>query len=262
MAEWVANGRARRFYWSDNGLDWHGASGTRGSVFDVTYIDSSFFAPALGGVLRSATGEDWEMIELTDQVPYNVFGKIGRNFIIAGIPDGATSSELRYSPDLENWTVVDSVVQSELTGLAVGEWASILSSGNPPRIYISTDGQGKQWEKVDDDFPISPEGVAFGNGVFVTVSLRGQIYRSLDGRNWEQTFNNSGLDFKDVFFADTGDDSAHFVVHGIGDTILVSHDGRAWTDQSRDVLRSRFYVKGAYGNGQFIFTSPAGTITN
>ncbi|MCL2183458.1 MAG: hypothetical protein FWB85_08320 [Chitinispirillia bacterium] len=104
--------------------------------------------------------------------------------------------------------------------------------------------QSPQWQNL---FP-SYNGLAFGNGKFVTVSGDGVIKTTEDGRVWTQAYGLTG-DMRSFLSVGYGED-AGFLVTQLGTGLMFSGDGLNWRIEATNIPYSCRHV--AYGAGVFV----------
>lgn len=171
---------------------------------------------------------------------------------------------------LDNWHQIASAPLTEIHGLAYGNGRYVAigggySEGDCPRqnlkgsVATSTDGQ--RWIK---QFPITSEtlnGVAFGNGLFVTVGTKGAVLTSTNGLEWEaQTLTPEG---RPTLNGITFDQGLFVAVSGdVNGSIWTSPDGQQWTNRGVDFGVSFMDVQANAGRflavGNTIMTSTNG----
>lgn len=95
-------------------------------------------------------------------------------------------------------------------------------------------------------------GVAFGNGTFVSVGDIGSILTSTNGTNWNVAAPK-GTTLNRVIYAD-----GQFVAVGSSGAILTSPDGVNWTQQQTPTSASLLSI--AYGNSLFAVGGAGGTL--
>ncbi len=99
------------------------------------------------------------------------------------------------------------------------------------------------------------KGVAYGNGVYITILGNGTIYQSADGENWTKVISAtipSGT-FNSIAFG-----AGQFVVVGNGGLIFTSPDGITWTTRTSSTANTFYNVQ--FLQGQFFAVGNLSTI--
>jgi hypothetical protein len=117
-------------------------------------------------------------------------------------------------------------------------------------VLTSTDGS--TWTITNSGSPIGLNSIAFGNGIFVAVSVNDTILTSPDGSTWTKIYSGKGHILYSVTFG-----SGRFVVVG-EETVLSSFDGLTWTVYPQKGLG--IFRSVTYGDGQFVGVGNGGTI--
>ncbi|WP_135555315.1 InlB B-repeat-containing protein [Paenibacillus cymbidii] len=99
-------------------------------------------------------------------------------------------------------------------------------------------------------------GVAYGNGVYVSVGIGGTAMTSADGANW--TIHASGIESNTMLFSVTYGNGL-FVAVGWAGKIFTSPDGVNWT--SRTSGSGEYLYNVTYGNGLFVASGSSDVIT-
>ena len=123
---------------------------------------------------------------------------------------------------------------------------------------VSTDGRGTIWTARTSAANNSWSGVAYGNGLFVTVSNTGtgnRVMTSPDGITWTSRTSASNNNWNSVTYG-----NGLFVAvasSGTGNRVMTSPDGINWT--SRTSAADNSWRSVTYGNGLFVAVSTSGT---
>jgi hypothetical protein len=232
----------------DRGLTWTNRLSAPSGLVNVAYGSGTFVVVGSGGVIMTSTnGAAW-----TPQSSGNLnflagvaYG--GGRFVATGI--GA----MLISTNGSDWTNLDSGITANLRAVvqgggrfvAVGDGGAILSSAD-----------GVEWSASRaGDANTGWEGVAYGQGTYVTVSPTrlNPIFRSTDATNWVRSEVQVTSPLHEAFYG-----AGLFVVCGDNGTILTSTNGLDWTQQSSGTGES--LVAAAYGNGLFVVAGGQGTI--
>ena len=183
----------------DRGDTWQAVEGWPGenyALIDLAYADGLFVAPTqclscpLGlrpGVKLSTDGKVWNEIEVSDEgIMLQTIIHDGSQFILAGW--AWSNSSVFTSPDGSNWTELQTPVQGASYRSAAWNGSKLVLAGGSlcgmgicfgdpgvPHGIASTDG-GTTWEmfSIDDDY--LSDGMAWGNGRFVSVGYSTTVF--------------------------------------------------------------------------------------
>jgi hypothetical protein len=233
------------------------------SANDMIFVNGEFWAACgTGKIQHSANGSAWTVVQTpaTSHLTSITFANgryvaVGYFFSILSSTDGATWT--LHSQDLSNSNgAYQQVIYANGKFLAVG---------GKGQAQVSVDGVN--WMPANMNFPdFYAEGVAFGNGTYVTVgdgasSGTNNVMTSPDGLVW--TKRNPGVTtaLESVAFG-----KGIFVATGWNNTILSSPDGITWTKRAVTLPSSGRFWSVAFTNGSFIaygqggrlFSSPDG----
>jgi len=115
---------------------------------------------------------------------------------------------------------------------------------------IYMSSNGDTWTKVFSN-STTLSSITFGNGIFVVAGYNGLILSSTNGTSWTTRTSNTTETFLDVNFL-----NSQFYVVGYNRTLLKSSDGITWTGQSITAgLASDYLFSITYGAGTYIITS-------
>ncbi len=245
----------------------------------ITYANGTFAAVGYGGdIASSQDGTNWVRRNIGP-----IYGA-GGNYDLEGIAWGngiwVAVGNGQYSPgdtfevvltssNLVTWSaqavpqdvfiLFYSVIYANGLFVAVGWGSDPQSSMAFPGILTSSDGVHWARQSVAGNDPALKADlreIAYGNGVFVAVTINGSIYTSSDATNWTgQTSGTLGL-----FGLTYG--NGMFLVDSSPQGVLASTDGLTWTNLASWVGgRALAYGDGLFaaagGNG-LIKTSPDG----
>ena len=183
-------------------------------------------------------------------------------YVAVGEPDGSNGGIIYTSSDATTWTRNTSspVASKILSDVAFGNniWVAV---GDTQTIITATDPTGTWTELTGHPVTSNPQGVAFGNGVFVIGTSN--IFSSADGLTWtEEDDGGSFFHFGVVFDPDNG----LFVSVGNNGKIATSSDGdnvargsMTWTERTSNVTNRLRAV--AYDDGLWVAVGDSGTIT-
>ncbi|MEW6550006.1 MAG: SUMF1/EgtB/PvdO family nonheme iron enzyme [Spirochaetota bacterium] len=171
------------------------------------------------------------------------------------------SGGVATSPDGLNWTAERSVIANHLNGV-VWNGAQFVASGHYGTILVSRDG--KTWTQIPTGMVSHLMTPAYGRGRTVIVGIDGTVFHTSDGMNWQRTsLGVPSQAFYGIAFGERGFVAAG---SGSGSSILLSLDGRQWSQVYRDAanlnLASVHWDGDVYvvaGQG-FILQSRDGTI--
>jgi len=117
--------------------------------------------------------------------------------------------------------------------------------------WISPDGT--QW--TQPNAPVPSGGVAYGNGLFVTIAWEGSVATSSDGINWTPQDLGAGNSLGSICFG-----NGTFVGTGPAGTVLASTNGTNWS--AHDVPTASLLGGVAFGNGMFVAAGRSGSYSN
>lgn len=109
------------------------------------------------------------------------------------------------------------------------------------------------WREVTSPSDHWFNGMAYGNGIFVTVGDFGTILTSPDGVAWTERTSGCTNHLNGVGFG-----NGTFLALGTLGTILTSTDGITWVDRSLAISDELFSA--AYGNGLYVVVGASGAI--
>jgi photosystem II stability/assembly factor-like uncharacterized protein len=149
----------------------------------------------------------------------NTFVAVGENGVVFTSNDGKTwkrrDSGYNYKDHIH------------LYGVAYGGGSTFVAVGKNQLIIRSTD-KGKSWETIN-----KPGGspnfwkVAYGNGMYVAIGYTGGIWKSTDGKNWEEIKKLQEMALRNIAFG-----NGKFLVGARskdGGRGYVSTDGVSWS---------------------------------
>jgi photosystem II stability/assembly factor-like uncharacterized protein len=272
---------------SSDGLAWIENIDLNHLFSRIAFGSGLFAASESDGISTSVDGINW--IRRTAP-PVNEIKYLNGVFVGVGLAKTVSS------PDGITWTTtqIDAPLFSSLTGVTYGKGIFVAigseplsdpESPIPPPALIFTSTNGSVWTRHTAETLSSPNKIAFGNDVFVSVGGSGRIWYSSDALTWTEAAAGSLRKyFWDLMFAEgqfiaVGDPSAiynstdgkvwtlrntnvfsslqgitraqgKFVVVGSGGGVMESHDGSNWTTRSKGPQPRLFSC--TYGGGRFV----------
>ena len=209
---------------------------------------------------------------------------------------GGVGGKVTYSEDGVNWEVASN--RLDLKAIAYGDGRKIaklvtavngvpvvheyysgnvivgISSGG----YLRFSEDGKMWGfatyKTEDEdgneitvpyqthavFSYSVTDITYGNGMFVAVGGRGQVYATEDFKTWIPATGTGSQQLKSVTY-----DNGMFVAVGDSGTIIYSKDGKEWVsagpitaEQANGSIINPSFNSVTYGNGMFVAVGYSG----
>ncbi len=241
--------------------------------YAITYADGTFAAVGYGGAVASSQdGTNWVSRNIGPlygaEATYALDGIAWGNGLWVAVGTGQYSPGDNFeviitSSNLVTWTPqtapqdvfinLCSVIYADGLFVAVGWGFDPQSSMSFPGIRTSPDGV--HWTRQivtasDPDLMPDLREIAYGNGVFVGVTINGSIYTSPDATNWTgQTSGNSflyGLTYGNGLF----------LVDSSPQGVLASTDGVTWAERAPYIGACHL----TYGNGLFVAAGGNGQI--
>ncbi|MFO1502114.1 MAG: hypothetical protein U1G07_27700 [Verrucomicrobiota bacterium] len=221
-----------------------------GSAYAPSTVPRRFFvAGEDGSLLESTDGVAWTArAPLPISTPLRTFQRersgglsritgLGTHQVVEDIfpPDGVTNTGF-----FAITSALHGVRLADLTGAALGNGRWVVVGGG----VSATSPDGNHWisRQQTADF----EGVAFGAGRFVAVSIEGKIASSGDGLSWAyQSVAPGGRAFHAVAYG-----GGRFAAVGAQGLIMISDDGVHWTDKSLPVANEFLAI--AWSNYAFV----------
>lgn len=211
-----------------------------------------------GGQFRRASSVDgttWTSVAVTTSSYYNMTSVVFAN----GVFVMASTRGVSTSTNGTSWSSQVLDAAESMHGLAYGNGTWVMADNR----FLNTDvvafmvstTNGAGWQQVLTNIPYAqPTGVAFGNGVFVTVGYGGLVARSTNTTTWTQQNlgSTSDLGLMAVTYA-----NGQFVAVTNSGKAYRSTDGITWTKVT--VTVNALYAI-AYGNGVFAAVGQAGSI--
>jgi hypothetical protein len=229
---------------SEDGLHWEPVHTNDVMVIAVAHTTGRFIALAQGGgILASTDGKQWNLTASSEPLTLRSLTHGNGSWVAVG--DGGL---IAISHDGVNWTFLENPVDSNIS-------LSAVAFGNGRFVAVGTHHLGYGFSSVDGvtwfvtELPklsYSPRGIAYGNGMFLTLGASGRVDVSTDGLTWVRTtLRDRDWDSQNLIYAE-----GRFLV-AIKDGILSSRDGRTWV---RDYLRAirRDIYSLAYDNGRYV----------
>lgn len=273
--KFVASSASGRFYNSLNGIDWTegqmGPSGYRSVVYGsngfvgvgdnglygfstngsnwssqflgrslttVSYAHDRYIGTGLGGrILSSVNGTNWtsNSVSVADFNLHRV-GWVNGHFFACG-----ALGQLITSPDGSNWTRCLAPTAGSITFNGFAHGLGLYLAGGSSSLFASTDGTNFGY--TGQGFQLN--GLAFGNGTFVSVGPMGNVRSSVNGTNFFTGTSTTTYDLHHVTWA-----KGLFVAVGNGGTILVSSNGVNWTNRTQNNVLT--FASVTYANGRFL----------
>jgi hypothetical protein len=273
--KFVAASAAGRFYNSLNGIDWtevsigpsdyrsvvHGSNGFVGvgdnglfgfstngsnwssqfigrSLTTVSYAHNRYIGTGFGGrILSSINGTNWtsNSVSVADFNLRRVDWINGRFFA------SGEQGQLLTSADGSNWTPCVAPSAGSVTFNAFAHGLGLYVTGGSSSLFASPDGTNFGF--TGQGFVLN--GLAFGNGTFVSVGPMGNVRSSVNGTNFSTHTSTTTYDLNDVTWA-----KSLFVAVGNGGTILISSNGINWTNRTQNNVLTFSSV--TYANGRFL----------
>jgi hypothetical protein len=171
-----------------------------------------------------------------------------------GSANAPTSGIILRSADAVSWTRPEVSLEGAVLSIAYGEGTFLAVAQTfygAPGLWISEDGYS--WQPRNANVTYTPDArVAYGQGVWVLAgSGNGGIYTGIGNvaistnlQSWSQVVSNSAAVSGIVY------GSGKFVMTRADGTVLISPDGRTWTnpygEYSRETLYDVEYVNGGW----------------
>jgi len=153
-----------------------------------------------------------------------LFVAVGDNGTILTSPDGTTWTQRTSTPGPFGARV-------HLYDVTYGNGLFVTVGGDNGTILTSPDGT--TWAKRNSGTSEEFLGVAYGNGIFLTIGLNGNILISPDGTTWtEGSYENS---YSYGFFKAATYGNGLFVTVSKNGTIQTSPDGTTWTERTSGI---------------------------
>ncbi|MBU5615194.1 RCC1 domain-containing protein [Geomonas azotofigens] len=225
---------------SPDGINWERVTQpTTASMRNVSYVQGKLFAVGNSGtMLTSLDGHNWDMT--TFGTPYSLRGVAYGNgrYVLVG-----TGGVLRVSDDGVNWMPVSFGMGSfGAVTFANNRFVASYGSG----IVTSPDGVSWSYSTVPWTGGGMLYSIAYGNGTFVAVGMKGTILTSVDGNYWSLAHSGTDSILNGVSFG-----NGAFVAVGEGGTILTSPDGFTWSRVNTGITTNTFNAV-TYGAGSFV----------
>ena len=238
----------------------------------ITYGNDMFVAVAQGGgtgdrVMYSYDGINWTSASASSTSWWRTVTYGGGKFVALSYQNETTNTatnKVMYSTDGINWTGATGSMEKNWTCIAYGDGRFVAgaigtgSSDNGGKDFMySTDGIN--WTSATTAGSYSQwRGMAYGNGIFVSVSGSGSggrvAYSTDGGVNWTRSTSIDEEGWWDVTYG-----NGYFVAlakSGSGNRISYSTDGINWTGTS--AAEDNDWSGIAYGNGVFVAVSDDG----
>lgn len=255
---------------SANGQTWTArTSGTTAHLRGVAYggvfpNPNSYVAVGTGGtILISSNAMDWTSIVTTNNCDLNDVAYGNNKFITVATRATINQPNALSSPDGMNWSkVIFPNAQPDQFGsygtytlVAVGN--IFIAAGSPSiASYIWRSNGGSTWENRGYNYE-AIQGIAFGNGRFVTIGFEGPPLVSTDlGLTWgiSGTYpcNFSCLQGRAIAFGNSTFVASHSYFSGL----VTTTNGLTWT--RRSALTGNETISLAFGNGAFVAAGSGG----
>ncbi len=252
----VAVDQSGEIYSSTDGLTWVAQASTQVAFFCVAYSGGLFVAGGANGTLFvSPNGTNWTQLQsATDQWLYGVgagngqFVAVGAygTSLTAGI--GALASVQPAMP----WLAVSSPTVDDLYSVVFNGQLYVVVAEFADSSLVSTNSV--DWAAAGSGLSDYSRGVAWGNGVFVAIDIAGDIFTSIDGRNWTQQASTQA-DTRAVTFG-----GGMFVAVADSGEVFTSSNGISWSPHNTGLIGNLRAI--VYANGQFVVVADDGTIAS
>lgn len=252
---WVAtNGMGNIYRSSDGPTSWnYMTKGSTNTLNDVAYNGSDLYVAVgeAGTIQTSGDGVTWTIQTSGTTQNLNKVDFMGGQFIAVG-----KNGTILTSSDGASWTARTSGTNLELYGIAFdGSGKYVVVGGDYNwSVVILTSVDAKTWNIITpSNINVSLSTVAFGDGVFITLTRNGAAFTSVDGATWAPAGSFSGYP-RDLIYA-----GGKFAAVGGSGAIYLSDD----QDSSWTIVKSDFdqYNRSiAYGGGNFIAVGDLGNI--
>jgi len=247
----VAVGGNGAIFTSPDGLAWTKRSfpGSSSPDFNgVAYGADRYVAVGYGGLIAtSPDGVNWTTQTSPTNRELNAVA-YGRGLFVA-VGAGGT---ILTSEDGESWTSQNSGTAASLTGVTYGNdrFVAVGYDLQASRGVALVSQDGVNW--TVQTLEAWPRNVAYGNGVFLTVSGH-KVLTSQDGVRW------SLREFLDIYVHRVGFGNGVWVALGNPGVLYASRDAVNWTRQRNGVVDEGFNGVG-YGAGRFVVVGGFGLI--
>ena len=256
-----ADGSCGVVFTSTNGVDWVAqpkpadlsdiASVVYGNGLFVAAAGSTGADPTVGGyILTSPDGVQWTPvftragIQVLDWPLFYVNGE----FFLPAPTSGAMTGTLFTSTDGVDWAYEYlSPWFFGSSGVAFGNGTYVLVGGNA--LLTSMDGQ--TWTKQASGSAASPNSVAYGNGLFVTVGIG--VFSSPDAQKWTRRTSGASQTLSEIAYG-----NGVFVADGSSD-VVVSTNGINWQSLNSSITTDGL-IDVAYGGGRFVAVGGDGMV--
>lgn len=232
---------------SINGTTWaRPNSNTSNSLAGVTYGNGMYVAVGLGGtIVTSSNGSTWTK-QIGDSFNYYQYPMYGAAYGAGLYVVVGNAGTIFTSSDGVKWNRPSSPGVTRNLGKIIYAKGLFVAGGGA----ISPDGIN--WSQQNAGGP----GIAFGNGLFVTVGTGNAAVISADGTNWSaKTFSDHNTI---EFWNSVAFGKNTFVAVGALGLVEVSNDGTNWTGYP---VTSSLVIKDvAYGNNTFVAVSDKGML--
>ena len=212
-----------------------GPFGARVHLYDVTYGNGLFVTVGgdNGTILTSPDGTTWA--KRNSGTSNDLYGVTYGNGLFVTVGEYGT---FLTSPDGTTWTKSPSDASATAAGppglaprIYYGNGLFVAVGGDNGTILTSPDGT--TWAKRNSGTSEEFLGVAYGNGIFLTIGLDGNILISPDGTTWtEGSYENS---YSYGFFKAATYGNGLFVTVSKNGAIQTSPDGTTWTERTSGI---------------------------
>jgi len=243
------------FLFSTNALRWVSAdSSPRIDLYAVAWYDGTLIAGGAGGLVISTNGTTWTEYSGSGS-PNGPYDTIADFAFGNCIEVGADDSDIPG-----NYTVLSLVWTNQPSTTELTQAPISQLGGYPPVRLAFGDGTfvgvaGYSFANSADGIDWLPStsgignanAVAFGNGLFVAVCLRGAILTSTNGATWQAQDSQTPEDLYGVAYG-----NGEWLALGDSGTVATSPDGTNWTTTSYggpDFLISGRLI---FANGMFL----------
>jgi hypothetical protein len=245
---------------------WTGYGLQFGTPWAVAYGNGLFVAADYDGIETSPDGANWTTVYSETNSAESSLSAIiyahGLFVAVGGSPEdeGPGPTIILTSSDGTHWTRRGPNLSGELESVAYGngvfmtvglEWFT-LAGGADEGYADLTSTDGINWASHPDAEAPVLNGIAFGNGLFAVLAGNG-ILTTANGTLSLKAPYVSSDNFTSVAYGD-----GWFV--SVGDSIIVSSNGRAWSSSSYNLPSTASFSSVAFLNGVFMAASDSGIL--
>jgi hypothetical protein len=252
----VAVDQSGEIYSSTDGLTWVAQASTQVGFFCVAYGGGLFVAGGANGTLFvSPSGTNWTQLQsATDQWLYGMCAGNGQ-FVAVGADGTSLTAGIGALASVQPampWLAVSSPTVDDLYSVVFNGQLYVVVAEFADSSLVSTNSV--DWAAAGSGLSDYSRGVAWGNGVFVAIDIAGDIFTSVDGRNWTQQASTQA-DTRAVTFG-----GGMFVAVADSGEVFTSSNGISWSPHNTGLIGNLRAI--VYANGQFVVVADDGTIAS